>query len=245
MSTNEAAERLREFLAEISNDQPSDTLRDLADALAHERSAGAAPRVATDSVLDRIALWAYDHAIYTKDRPDTIEIPDLQSFLESLYEERPPSPSAEPHPEDFCGRCKGSNLTTWHAPSPLWNTVMRDATGTEAFDGIVCPRCFGELAREKGVAEHFCLTTHDPLVPLPTVFGDGRVWDAETCKWVERSEPHERSAGAAPIDAERLAEALWQDYRRRRPSGRDPLAFFRERAKLIAVEYARLAESAR
>ncbi len=43
MSTNEAAERLEEFLAEISNDQPSDALRDLADALAHERSAGAAP----------------------------------------------------------------------------------------------------------------------------------------------------------------------------------------------------------
>ncbi len=42
MSTNEAAERLREFLAEISNDQPSDTLRDLADALAHEHAAGAA-----------------------------------------------------------------------------------------------------------------------------------------------------------------------------------------------------------
>ncbi len=54
--------------------------------------------------------------------------------------------------------------------------------------------------------------------------------------------PPERSAGAAPIDVERLAEALWQDYRRRRPSGRDPLAFFRERAKLIAAEYARLSE---
>lgn len=41
MTANEAAERLREFLAEISNDQPSDALRDLADALTRERSAGA------------------------------------------------------------------------------------------------------------------------------------------------------------------------------------------------------------
>jgi hypothetical protein len=85
--------------------------------------------------------------------------------------------------ERFCERCGGPNLRWWHAPSPLWNTVMRDTEGREKF-GIVCPRCFGELAQEKGVADFFCLTTHDPKVPLPTVFGDGRVWDAEQCMWV-------------------------------------------------------------
>ena len=46
MSTNEAAERLRGLLAAWSDDDPEEQRRTLADldaALAHERSAGAAP----------------------------------------------------------------------------------------------------------------------------------------------------------------------------------------------------------
>lgn len=54
----------------------------------------------------------------------------------------------------------------------------------EPYDGIVCPNCFAELALEAGVASHICVTTHDPLVPLATSFGDGRVWDAARCRWV-------------------------------------------------------------
>lgn len=87
------------------------------------------------------------------------------------------------HPEDYCGRCGGVN-PSWHAASPLWNTVMRSA-GPEPFDGIICPNCFAELARRRGVTDHLCVTTHDALVTLPTTFGDGRVWDSETCMWVE------------------------------------------------------------
>lgn len=89
------------------------------------------------------------------------------------------------HPESVCERCGGANLLSWHAPSPLWNTVMRDEDGTDAFNGIVCPRCFGELAQAKGVAATFCLTTHDAQVPLPTVSPGGRIWNPERCMWEE------------------------------------------------------------
>jgi hypothetical protein len=92
----------------------------------------------------------------------------------------------EPHPEDFCHRCGVSPLPSWHAPSPLWNAVMRSPR-PEPFSGIVCPNCFAALANSKGVTDHLCVTTHERelKVTLPTVFGDGRVWDAEQCRWVE------------------------------------------------------------
>lgn len=115
--------------------------------------------------------------------------------------------------EHFCERCGGPNLMCWHAPSPLWNAVMRDADGLETY-GVVCPRCFGELAQEKGVADFFCVTTHDPKVELASVFGDGRVWDAEQCLWVEREaalpegqSPERPLRGEPSLDVERLAEA--------------------------------------
>ena len=87
------------------------------------------------------------------------------------------------HPEDYCHRCLGP-LPSWHAPSPLWNAVMR-ADEQEPFNGIVCPSCFGELARRRGVTDHLCVTTHDEKITLPTFFGDGRVWDRDKCMWVE------------------------------------------------------------
>lgn len=50
------------------------------------------------------------------------------------------------HPEDFCHRCGGRNIYSWHAPNDVWNRVVGDR-----WNGIVCPQCFTELAREVGV----------------------------------------------------------------------------------------------
>ena len=96
---------------------------------------------------------------------------------------------ATPHPETFCQRCGRPNLRAWHAPSPLWNAVMRSPDGSDEWS-IVCPQCFAELAAEKGIVRDdltvWCLRPDQGVVvELPTVFGDGRVWDAERCQWVE------------------------------------------------------------
>lgn len=96
------------------------------------------------------------------------------------------------HPEDYCHRCGGRNVKSWHAPSPVWNAVMEYVGGDEQWNGIICPQCLAELADEAGIYDRFgswCFRMHDPGVPLPTIFKDGRVWDAEKCLWVERETP--------------------------------------------------------
>lgn len=50
------------------------------------------------------------------------------------------------HPEDYCHRCNGPNIS-WYAPSLLWNQYVRD----KGEPGIVCPICFAELAKEANV----------------------------------------------------------------------------------------------
>lgn len=54
------------------------------------------------------------------------------------------------HPENNCQRCADRN-PVWHAPNPLWNEVMRGPDDLESRWGIVCPRCFAELAESKGI----------------------------------------------------------------------------------------------
>ena len=52
--------------------------------------------------------------------------------------------------EFVCERCGGKNLMNWYADNDVWNEVMRnDSTINES---IVCPICFAELARKKGLA---------------------------------------------------------------------------------------------
>lgn len=91
------------------------------------------------------------------------------------------------HPEAVCRRCHGPNIQ-WHAPSPLWNQVMRggDINGSEILDGVVCPVCFAYLAEAGRVADGgWVLTSRRVLVELQTVTPSGRVWDEAQMLWVD------------------------------------------------------------
>lgn len=50
------------------------------------------------------------------------------------------------HPETFCQRCGRPNLLSWYTDNALWNEIVRARQHPE----ILCPVCFGELARECG-----------------------------------------------------------------------------------------------
>lgn len=85
--------------------------------------------------------------------------------------------------ESVCSRCGGVNPTPWHAPSPLWNAVMRRDDGLPEY-GFCCPRCFIEVAQERGIGGswHLGIDGQDYHgQPSP----DGRVWDAARCLWIE------------------------------------------------------------
>ena len=89
------------------------------------------------------------------------------------------------HPERTCQRCGGPNTRTWHAPSPLWNAVMRDpATRADRWQ-IVCPACFVDLAHERGIEGSWHFAPHG--LDLESIWddADGRVWNAERCRWSE------------------------------------------------------------
>lgn len=58
---------------------------------------------------------------------------------------RPPSDTR--HPEEYCHRCGGPNISWW-TPPEAWNPVMRpggDDTTEWLWNEIICPTCFGEL----------------------------------------------------------------------------------------------------
>ena len=48
------------------------------------------------------------------------------------------------HIENRCERCTGRNLHSWYADSDVWNKVAGDYS-------VLCPICFTDLAREKGI----------------------------------------------------------------------------------------------
>lgn len=90
--------------------------------------------------------------------------------------------------EAVCERCGGRNLSSWHAPSPLWNAVMREGPAYEERWSIICPQCFAELAALEGIVAHVVWhldAEHGLAVALPTHDPDGRVWDAARCLWVD------------------------------------------------------------
>lgn len=131
-----------------------------------------------------------------------------------------PNPTAKPHPapavpsehpEATCERCRCPNVRRWHAPSPLWNAVMR-SDGADAY-GIVCPVCFAELAEARGVTvESWCFRPHGLDVASLWVDGDGRRWDPDQCLWVDAaSEPQETPT--TPLDIEALAEEIITEFR--------------------------------
>ena len=63
----------------------------------------------------------------------------VRHLLEELRKLR----GGDDHPEHRCDRCGGRNIV-WHADSDLWNRVADEFS-------ILCPICFVELAKEKGI----------------------------------------------------------------------------------------------
>lgn len=97
-----------------------------------------------------------------------------------------PATTPRGHPESYCHRCGGPNVV-WHAPSPLWNEVMRggDIYGFGKWGEIICPTCFVVLAAEAGIATRFRVDAMDVQVPLQTTTPSGRVWDESVDLWVD------------------------------------------------------------
>ena len=120
-------------------------------------------------------------------------------------------PVAGDGPETTCQRCERSNVWSWHAPSPLWNAVMRDPeTGTDSWS-IVCPPCFSELAERKNIGGPtidgrrrlvWCFRPHDLDVADLWSDRDGRTWDDRKCLWVDARAAIE--AEPVGLDVERL-----------------------------------------
>jgi hypothetical protein len=104
-------------------------------------------------------------------------------------------PGQPTHPESYCHRCNGPNVS-WAAPSPLWNQVMRggDINGPWLYDEIICPTCFAVLAEEAGAAANWRLVADVVDADLQTVTPSGRVWDEHEFRWIDAiPEPGEQA----------------------------------------------------
>jgi hypothetical protein len=114
------------------------------------------------------------------------EVLRLRAALASAEQRARTQPAADAHPEDYCHRCGGPNVS-WAAPSPLWNAVMRggDINGRDLFNGIVCPLCFAVLAEAAGIASQWRLSAENVNQPLQTITPSGRVWDDNAWLWRE------------------------------------------------------------
>lgn len=108
----------------------------------------------------------------------------------------PSSTADEGRHEGRCDRCKGPNPANWHAPSPLWNTVMRIYGGDERYP-FCCPTCFVVTARELGIeSPNWHLSIDGMDIASLWTDADGRTWDAAKCLWVEREPIEEQEATA-------------------------------------------------
>ena len=56
------------------------------------------------------------------------------------------------HPERWCQRCERRNIP-WSADNDLWNEVVGSP------NGILCPLCFADAARAKGIEFGFVRIT--------------------------------------------------------------------------------------
>ena len=71
------------------------------------------------------------------------------------------------HPEDFCHRCGGRNLSWW-IDNDAWNAVMRPE-GPDSpwqWNEIICPACFADVFEAK-----FGLTSFSLQVDAATIGG--------------------------------------------------------------------------
>ena len=105
---------------------------------------------------------------------------------------------AEPEGIGFehCKRC-GRGNTIWHAPSPLWNAVMRGGSidGDPLYGDLVCATCFMELAEQRDIASGFKVLADRVNVELETTTPSGRVWDDERQLWTEPPDPQCEGSG--------------------------------------------------
>lgn len=183
--------------------------RDALEAVAPILVSSEVARVRADTLR-----WAADR--FEERHPGRITKSIVALFASSLRiwateAERTPAPAesvvgAPPdarHPEDDCHRCGRSLEIPWTAPSPLWNAVMRGGSilNDDDFDGIVCPTCFAQLAKDRGIADLWRFHAERVLVPLETVTPSGRVWDPDAWLWRD-------PVGAVPEDEGTRQEGL-------------------------------------
>ncbi len=88
--------------------------------------------------------------------------------------------------EFICDSCGGPNPIAWHAPSPLWNRVMR-VDGTDRV-GFCCPSCFIIVAQERGIDGAWHLSFDEADLDAMWTDMAGRRWNRETCLWDEPAE---------------------------------------------------------
>jgi hypothetical protein len=139
----------------------------------------------------RIAMELEAHGVKCPDGVSTATVlgdvmHHVRAALASAEQRARTQPAADAHPEDYCHRCGGPNVS-WAAPSPLWNAVMRggDINGRDLFNGIVCPLCFAVLAEAAGIASQWRLSAENVNQPLQTITPSGRVWDDNAWLWRE------------------------------------------------------------
>jgi len=65
------------------------------------------------------------------------------------------------HPEDYCHKCGGKNIPSWHVDSDRFNLAF-GRHDMHPYNGIVCPGCF-VVAHEEATG----LTVTWTLIPAP------------------------------------------------------------------------------
>lgn len=74
-------------------------------------------------------------------RGDVIPIEMVAALMPGAIEQERVNNWIHFHPELFCHLCLRRNVTSWSAPSEVWNRLT-DENGTIDGAGIVCPTCF-------------------------------------------------------------------------------------------------------
>jgi len=101
-------------------------------------------------IQSRMRLWAVSqcrHAHKMLDKAEELTCDDcliqiVDEIVKQLLQQKPRGK----HIESTCQRCGGRNLLAWYADNDTWNEVTDDMAS------IICPICFGEIAKERGLA---------------------------------------------------------------------------------------------
>ena len=129
----------------------------------------------------------------------------LQSEIGRLKADNQRLRGSTDHPEHYCHRCSGRNALSWYADSDVWNAVVRE--GDKDIPEILCPICFVELAKEKGVnptAWRLSKEGDDPEsvsweASMRSLVKRAEMWEAEYQRLREAAKPF-------VVDIERLPD---------------------------------------